>query len=701
MKLLFSVWRSVAIFMFAYLNLGAWAQLALPEMVVTASRFSEPRLNAPASVQVITQEDIQNSGAMSIPDALRMLSGVNIRSSTAGQLGMNSSVDLGGFGVTATQNTLILVDGRRLNPIDASEIVWAGIPLSSITRIEVASGSAAVQYGAGATGGVIHIITDGKKLDRTLAELRVGSFGTALLDFNLDRQIDDLSVSLNAEAARSDGWRENSQASSNNISTKISKTLSPQAYLFAELLASQQINGFPGGVVGKVGEGNQQAAKFNNVGSQNTVNQSGLRLGGVSALSTQTALDVDLVFGKKTSNFTQPYYDTADSFNTTFGIVTGAGANRLDGEEISFSPKLRTEFSNGVLLVYGYDFSKSTQNGANTHGPLAQQVILANQGSNYFGNILSDQQSVQLVSQSLYLISRIPLNPAWDLSLGGRRQVQNFDSYDLNKSSGIPQRAAGNFGASAHEAALNYKLSDTSRTYLRVNQSYRFANTDEYWGFDSNGNRAFSGELRPQITKAYELGYDFQTAGQNLSLMLAQSVTQDEIRYNPAVFQNANLTDNIFRTSLSANGSTQVLLRSRLTMGVRFQRAEYLTGSFAGQSISLVPNVIYNLGWLQELDGRTHAGIQAIYVGKQNYDASPDSAATLVQMPAYTTVDAFWKRIYGKLETRLTVKNLLGSTYASYGGFGSVSIPGGNTASSYYYFPSDPRSLFVSMIYRF
>ncbi|MBV5346153.1 MAG: TonB-dependent receptor plug domain-containing protein, partial [Rhodoferax sp.] len=75
------------------------------------------------------------------PDVLRMLGTVNIRSVSSGQLEMNSTVDLGGFGATATQNTLILVDGRRLNPIDASEIAWSGVNLSSIQRIEVASGA--------------------------------------------------------------------------------------------------------------------------------------------------------------------------------------------------------------------------------------------------------------------------------------------------------------------------------------------------------------------------------------------------------------------------------------------------------------------------------------------------------------------------------------------------------------------------------
>jgi iron complex outermembrane receptor protein len=424
-------------------------------------------------------------------------------------------------------------------------------------------------------------------------------------------------------------------------------------------------------------------------------------LGGFKALSERTTLDADVVFGKRNSNFKQPYYDTADSFNTTYGFLTGAGASRLDGEDVSFSPKFRTEYANGATLVYGYDYSKSKQNGANAFGSLAQQFILNNQGPfSYQGNILSDQQSVELSNQSTYMISRIPLNQALDLSMGARRQIQSYDTFDLNKSSGS-QGTMGNFGANAYEASLNFKLDETSRTFFRVNQSYRFANTDEYWGYDANGSRVFSGELRPQITRAYELGYDYKAGRQQLSVMFGQSVTSDEIRYNPSLFRNSNLADDVTRSSLSATWSAQVLPKSHLSVAARLQRAEFLNGKFAGQSLGLVPNAIYNLGWTQEIDGETRAGLQITHVTAQNYDTAPNTAPSLKQMPDYTTADVFVAHSFGKLEAKLTVKNLTGTTYSTYGGYGFVSTPGANGSNSYYYFPSDPRSLFLSINYRF
>ncbi len=681
---------------------SARSQSALQDVVVVASRFEERWFTAPTSVQVITKADIQNSAALSLPDVLRMLGGVNVRSAAPGQLGLNAVIDLGGFGATATQNTLVLVDGRPLNPIDSSDIAWSAVPLSSIQRIEIAPVGVGVQYGAGASGGVVHIFTDKKVEDVTRAGVQLGSFASTLMDFNMERTFEDLSVSLQAGATHSDGWRENSQGKSQNASVKVKQFVGDGAYFFAELMAAQQSNGFSGGVLGKVGEGDQQAAKFNNVGSDNRVDQSTVRLGGVMPLSSQTTLDVDLTMAKKSNVFRQPYYDTEDALAA--GFVSGPGLGTLDGDDYHFSPKMRTEFGNGISMVYGYDMSIASQQGAQSYGDLAQAFILANQGSNpweYKGDVLSDLQSVQLRSQSAYLMSRIPMSNAIDWSVGARRQVQSFDSSDLNKTVGALKTASATFGANAYELALNVKFDQSSRTYLRINQSYRFANTDEYWGNDVDSNRVFAGELRPQITRAYELGFDHKDVMQQFSVILSQSVTQDEIRYIPSLFHNTNSTDDIFRSSVTANWTTQPTRQSRVSAGVRLQRAEYLAGAYAGQTLGMVPSAIYRLGWTHILGAGSSIGTQLVHVSQQNYDASPSVLAALETMPAYTTLDVFWAHTVGQIDTKVTVKNLTGATYATYGGYAFVSLPKGMGMDSYYYYPSDPRSVFLSVNYRF
>ena len=153
---------------------------ALPEytadtIVVTPSRFSEPDGVRAANVTVITRREIEDNPATTLPAILADYAGIAVRD-LFGNQASNSTVDLRGFGAAAGQNTLVLVDGRRLNDIDLSGVVWSAIPLSAIERIEIVRGGASVLYGPGAVGGVVNIITRsplGKPADASVAA-RVG-----------------------------------------------------------------------------------------------------------------------------------------------------------------------------------------------------------------------------------------------------------------------------------------------------------------------------------------------------------------------------------------------------------------------------------------------------------------------------------------------------------------------------------------------
>ena len=91
------------------------AQLAqtTPEVLVIATRFNETRQDLPAGVTVITAEDIRNSAAKTVPDLLSEQAGIAIHD-FFGNNASNTTVDLRGFGATGGQNTLILLDGRRI-----------------------------------------------------------------------------------------------------------------------------------------------------------------------------------------------------------------------------------------------------------------------------------------------------------------------------------------------------------------------------------------------------------------------------------------------------------------------------------------------------------------------------------------------------------------------------------------------------------
>jgi iron complex outermembrane receptor protein len=110
---------------------------------------------------VITTDDIRDSGAGTVNEAIMKILGVSGRQDFYG--GGEYSLDLRGFttvgGTNADPNQAIVVDGVRLMEGDLSSVRMSGIPISSVERIEVLRGGSAVMYGEGATGGVIVITT--------------------------------------------------------------------------------------------------------------------------------------------------------------------------------------------------------------------------------------------------------------------------------------------------------------------------------------------------------------------------------------------------------------------------------------------------------------------------------------------------------------------------------------------------------------
>ena len=126
-------------------------------MVFTASKMLEPATEAPASVYVVTQEDIKQTPSIHLWDSLRDVPGMDVVTSTIGQ----ADVSLRGFADPTTNQTLLLLDGRSvLIPIQGF-ILWENMPiqLNEIDRIEVVRGPVSSLYGANANQGLINVIT--------------------------------------------------------------------------------------------------------------------------------------------------------------------------------------------------------------------------------------------------------------------------------------------------------------------------------------------------------------------------------------------------------------------------------------------------------------------------------------------------------------------------------------------------------------
>ncbi|MFC4728256.1 TonB-dependent receptor domain-containing protein [Coralloluteibacterium thermophilus] len=132
------------------------APRTLPEIVVTATATERPVEGVPASVTVITREELERRPIEDLTDALRGTPGVSLTGIGFGRRG----VRLRGM---SSDDTLTLVDGRRITPsggaIAHSDFDMGWVPVEAIERIEVVRGPMSSLYGSEALGGVVNVIT--------------------------------------------------------------------------------------------------------------------------------------------------------------------------------------------------------------------------------------------------------------------------------------------------------------------------------------------------------------------------------------------------------------------------------------------------------------------------------------------------------------------------------------------------------------
>lgn len=125
--------------------------------VVSLSKRSQSIATAPSAVYVITQEELRNSGATNIPDALRMVPGLTVARIDANKWAVSSR----GFNGRFANKLLVMIDGRTVYNPAFSGVYWENndVVLEDIERIEVIRGPGATIWGANAVNGVINIIT--------------------------------------------------------------------------------------------------------------------------------------------------------------------------------------------------------------------------------------------------------------------------------------------------------------------------------------------------------------------------------------------------------------------------------------------------------------------------------------------------------------------------------------------------------------
>jgi iron complex outermembrane receptor protein len=637
------------------------------EMVVTAKRFPENAMKPASNVVVITADDIRNSSATNLPDVLKTVAGIAVRP-LYGNMGIDATVDMRGFGDTASSNTLILLDGQRLNPVDSGAISWSAIPLDHIRRIEIIPGAGAVFYGDQASGGVINIITGKSGHPGASVAVTLGSYGHRGFDAEGTGGGEQGYFNISVHYADANGWRQNSHMNQQAASGSAG-LYSSAGRSFLDYAIYKDASGLPGSVFSAAFNSDPSSARM----PEDTQKRDGYRLrpGIVHALSD--ALDLEAEF-------------TVARENSHGDYVSFSSTSDRTRDTLSLTPRLRWRHDLGQHnseTITGMDFYDG-------------RVNSQSDGAAYLSPA---KQDASQKSSALYVQNSTDLDTNWSLRAGARTQRidqhAGLSAYTMDFGFG-PTTSPASSGdvvrsRNAYDLGLIYQAAGW-RAYGKIGTTFRFANTDELFTMNPfTYNLMFSGDLRPQHGTVREAGASFERGEVRGKATLYRLDMSDEIGLDGVTFANINFAPTR-RSGLETELGWSITAGLKARFSYTYTDASFRDGTYAGKELPLVSRnkAAAQLTWQDAAVGS--CSVVANYVGDRRY--SGDFANTLGTLPGYLTVDLQASRDIKSWAVTAKLLNAFNRRYASNGGYSTA-------WSDYYYYPADARSVFVSARYSF
>jgi vitamin B12 transporter len=213
-------------------------------VVVTATLSPDDERGIGSATTVITRERIEASGATTVLEVLRSVPGLDV--SRQGSDGALTSVFLRG---TNSTQTLVLVDGARVNSPFFAGYDFSALTTENVERIEIVRGPFSALYGSDAIGGVIQIFTRGATGATTArATLEAGSAGQRQGAGFVTTGAGPLGISASFRDARVDGDRSNEDWRERNGSFRVESRLGEDARVAVEGSILDGETGNPGAV---------------------------------------------------------------------------------------------------------------------------------------------------------------------------------------------------------------------------------------------------------------------------------------------------------------------------------------------------------------------------------------------------------------------------------------------------------------------
>lgn len=603
-------------------------------IIVTASRFDEHIASVAANITVINREDIENSTATDIPTILQQEAGLHSYDITGNA--RSYRVDRSGFGATAALNTLVLVDGMRLNNPDLAGVDWMLIHLNRVERIEIIRGSrGSVLYGDNATDNVINIITKTNSHDsEAVVEGSGGSYNTRDLSVYLSGAYDATSYAFSAGDYQSDGYRDNSDTEQQDLGLNVDHYVGDVARISFKGVYHKDTTGLPGGI--RLSELDLLADRRDSLHPSDFVDTQDYYTQMIPEiqLSRNSVFKLPLAFRNREQSFVASFMGGGFQGNTMIAFKTA-------------SPQLVVKEPLGILdnnLTLGIDYHSADENIYNE--------------STIFGSVDKGRFRLQKKNIGVYVYDE--LSPLEKLSLTAGYRWDKVDYRFTPTVSGTANDIS--YDLNIFNTGMSYRFLPNSHVYFSYAQGFRYPAFDELFSFYTN---RLNEAMKPQQSDDFELGLrQYLTDSVYAGINLFRLDTVDEIYFNPVSYTNENFDGKIRRQGIET--SIKFHTESFSIGGTyTYKDDTILDGIFSGNEVPNVPTHSASI----DLEIRPTTNViltfNGIYVGSRLYES--DFANEFDKLDGYEVLNIKLALNGPEYNVFMDLKNVLNEEYSAYG----------------------------------
>ena len=609
----------------------------MKEVVVTATRQAEEISSVPADVTVVTEKDIKNSTAYDVPDLLRNQVGVHVNDIAGNR--RSYTVDLRGFGETAPLNTLVLVDGRRINQADLSGSDWSLIPLDRVKKIEIIRGGrGSVLYGDNAGGGVINIITKEGEAFKTGAEVSGGSYDTFKGSAFVSGTQSKLSYALSGSYLTSDGYRDNSGTEAKDLGLNLGYYQNDKVKWNLSGGYHKDSTGLPGGI---------KTSDFT-AGKSRTDTLHPDDFADVEDYYVQGGPEV---FFLSDSKFKMDVSLRKRKFLSFASFDAGNFTGDTDIRTLTVSPQIILKealwkFDN--RLIIGFDYTDVDEDITNT--------------SLFFGASTVGLFELKKKNYGYYIHDEFRPWEKFAVS-GGYR----YDRVDFNFKPSTPDNKT--MHENLFTAGLDYNFYKKSSVYASYSRSFRYPVLDELFDFFTN---TINTTLIPQESDNYEFGIrHYFTPRLFAKINIFRIDTENEIFYNPNRFANENLDGETRRDGFEFS-VTKTFDKVILKGNYSYTDATIRNGQFAEKAVPNVPRHKAAIGAQFTLGKGFSLVLDSIYVGERPFIS--DFSNNFENQKDYLVVNTKLKYRWKNITAFLNINNITDEEYSEYGAISTFPI---------------------------